>query len=91
MTTEKQIKANQENGLKGGVKSEAGKDISRYNSIKHGVLSKFMTKDEPDLADELFSDLQKEYPSRTAMEAITLDCFLATQDRTKSEIYILFQ
>jgi hypothetical protein len=73
MTTEKQIKANKENGSKGGVKSDAGKAISRYNSIKHGVLSKFMTKEESDLAEELFSDLQKEYPTRTAMEAITLE------------------
>lgn len=73
MVTEKQIKANKENGLKGGVKSDAGKAVSRYNSIKHGVLSKFMTKEESDLADELFNDLQKEYPTSTVMEAIALE------------------
>jgi len=73
MTTEKQIKANKVNGSKGGVKTQAGKAISRYNSIKHGVLSKFMTKNESDLADELFNDLQIEYPTSTAMEIIALE------------------
>jgi hypothetical protein len=73
MTTEKQIKANRQNGLKGGVKSQTGKTVSRYNSIKHGVLSTFMTKEESDLAEEIFTELQKEYPTNTVMEAIALE------------------
>jgi len=73
MTTEKQIKANKVNGSKGGVKTQAGKAISRYNSIKHGVLSTFMTKEESDLAEEIFNELQKEYPTNTVMEAIALE------------------
>ncbi|MFC1934326.1 hypothetical protein ACFLXX_04215 [Chloroflexota bacterium] len=36
--SEKQIKANRENGKKGGVKTEEGKLRSRLNSVKHGML-----------------------------------------------------
>jgi hypothetical protein len=37
MTSEAQIKANRENGLKGGVKTADGKEISRLNAVSHGL------------------------------------------------------
>lgn len=37
MATERQIKANRENGKTGGVKSAEGKTVSRRNSLKHGL------------------------------------------------------
>lgn len=41
MTTEAQTIANRKNTLKStGPKSEAGKDVSCQNAIKHGLLSK---------------------------------------------------
>ncbi len=40
MTSEKQIEANKENGKLGGVKTDEGKAVSKYNAIKHGLLSK---------------------------------------------------
>ena len=51
-TTPKRIEANRENGKLGGVKTPEGKAISRYNAIKHGLLSK-----EVILADENEADL----------------------------------
>ncbi|PIP32330.1 hypothetical protein COV53_01715 [Candidatus Gottesmanbacteria bacterium CG11_big_fil_rev_8_21_14_0_20_37_11] len=36
--TTKQLVANKQNALKGGVKSPKGKAISRYNAMKHGLL-----------------------------------------------------
>jgi len=39
MTNKKQIKANRENAKKGGVKTQKGKDIVRFNALKHGILS----------------------------------------------------
>jgi hypothetical protein len=36
----KQLVANKQNALKGGVKTSKGKAISRYNAVKHGLLSK---------------------------------------------------
>jgi len=39
MTSEKQLKANRQNAKLGGVKTEEGKAISKYNALKHGLLS----------------------------------------------------
>lgn len=36
----KQLAANRQNALKGGVKTPKGKTISRYNAMKHGLLCK---------------------------------------------------
>jgi hypothetical protein len=40
MSTQKQIEANRRNGLKGGVKTEEGKAVSRLNACTHGFFSK---------------------------------------------------
>src|SRR3990167_2003756 len=39
MTTDKQIRANKENAKLGGVKTPEGKAISKFNALKHGLLS----------------------------------------------------
>lgn len=45
--SQKQIEANRENAKLGGVKTEEGKAVSRYNAIKHGLLSdKVLVKKE---------------------------------------------
>jgi len=38
--SQKQLEANRKNAQKGGVKSLEGKAISKYNAMKHGILSK---------------------------------------------------
>lgn len=38
--SQKQLEANRENAKLGGVKTEEGKAISKYNALKHGILSK---------------------------------------------------
>ena len=38
--SQKQLEANRQNAKLGGVKTEEGKAISKYNAIKHGLLSK---------------------------------------------------
>lgn len=63
MTTDKQIKANKENALKGGVKTDEGKAVSRFNAVKHGLTSVVLSKydDEVDvevLEEELRTALQ---------------------------------
>ncbi len=40
MSSEKQILANRQNAQLGGVKTTEGKAISKFNSLKHGLLSK---------------------------------------------------
>jgi hypothetical protein len=47
MVTENQILANRQNGKLGGVKTEAGKRVSRMNAVTHGLLTKVvLLKDE---------------------------------------------
>jgi hypothetical protein len=38
--SEKQLKANNKNAQKAGVKTAVGKAIVRYNALKHGLLAK---------------------------------------------------
>lgn len=38
-TSEKQTEANRRNGKRGGVKTEEGKAVVKYNALKHGILS----------------------------------------------------
>lgn len=47
-TSQKQIDANRENGKLGGVKTDEGKTVSRYNAIKHGLLSEEVLLDGED-------------------------------------------
>lgn len=73
-TTEKQKQANRENGALGGVKTQNGKDISRKNAIKHGVLAHCSTKYDLIDLEDVYSELAGEFgdtsPSR---------CFLIQQ------------
>ncbi|MFC1765591.1 hypothetical protein ACFL6U_26395 [Planctomycetota bacterium] len=39
-TSQKQLNANQKNAKKGGVKTDEGKAISKFNALKHGLLSR---------------------------------------------------
>lgn len=39
MATEKQIETNRENAKLGGVKTVEGKEVSRWNALRHGILS----------------------------------------------------
>lgn len=38
--SKKQMNANRQNAKLGGVKTEQGKSVSKYNAMKHGILSK---------------------------------------------------
>jgi hypothetical protein len=75
MATEKQIEANRENGKKGGVKTEEGKAVSKYNAVKHGLLSKQILFEDED-ADELLAlekRLRGELNPASEMELLMVD------------------
>ena len=59
MTTTKQIKANKQNSLKGGVKTHAGKEVSKMNALKYGFFSKIVTQfdklDNSDFCNEIYN------------------------------------
>jgi len=62
MATERQIAANRITGLKGGVKTEEGKAISRLNARKHGIFASAVTEGDSEalrgLLDELIAELK---------------------------------
>jgi len=83
--SQKQLKANQKNAKKGGVKTEAGKAISKYNALKHGVLSKEILldgEDEQPLA-ELSKKLRADLKPQTELELLLVDRIVANTWRLK--------
>ena len=46
MASTRQVLANRENGLKGGVKTEEGKAISRLNARKHSIFVTALTSED---------------------------------------------
>lgn len=73
--SQKQIDANRENAKKGGVKTDDGKAISRYNALKHGLLAKQIMYEGED-ADELLElekRLRAELAPATEIELLLVD------------------
>jgi hypothetical protein len=73
--TQKQIDANRENAKKGGVKTEEGKNISKYNAIKHGLLSEqsLMANEDGDELLELEKKLRSELKPASEIEFLLVD------------------
>jgi len=57
MTTGKQINANRENALLGGVKTEGGKGKSRMNAVKHGFFSQIVLEFDKITHDEFCNQI----------------------------------
>lgn len=74
-TSEKQIEANRENGKKGGVKTDEGKAVSKYNAIKHGLLSKEVLVEGEDARalKEFEADIREKFAPEGPLEAILVD------------------
>ena len=62
MASTRQVAANRRNGLKGGVKTEEGKAISRLNARKHGIFASALTQEDSEgvcgIEDELIASLR---------------------------------
>lgn len=85
MTTQQQIEANRQNAKLGGVKTEEGKEISKYNALKHGLLSKevlLSTEDEKDLVG-LGKRLKAELKPASEIEQVLVDRIIANFWRLK--------
>lgn len=78
-TSQKQIDANRENGKKGGVKTEEGKLISRYNAMKHGLLSEeiLMEGENDAVLLELEKKMRCELKPATELELLMVDKIVA--------------
>mgnify|MGYP000844251764 CR=1 FL=1 len=74
-TSQKQIEANRQNAKLGGVKTEEGKVVNKYNALKHGVLSKDVLpkgEDEKSL-EELDKHLRAEIKPVKKVEMLFTD------------------
>lgn len=83
--SQKQLEANRQNAKLGGVKTEEGKAITRYNAIKHGLLSKEVLidgEDEQALAS-LGKKLRQELQPTTEIEMVLVDRIIANTWRLK--------
>lgn len=47
--SQKQLEANRNNAKSGGVKTEEGKAVSKYNALKHGLLAQEIVIDSEDI------------------------------------------
>jgi len=83
--SQKQLEANRENAKLGGVKTDEGKAVSKYNAIKHGLLSKEVLlegEDEGTLI-EMGKRLRAELEPQTELELVLVDRITANVWRLK--------
>lgn len=73
--SEKQLEANRKNGLRGGVKTEEGKEKVRLNALKHGLLSQevCLENENKEALQELVSNLFLTIQPEGELEKILLD------------------
>lgn len=69
----KQLEANRQNAKLGGVKTEEGKAISKYNALKHGIFQETITEYERDLEEYLLERLNDEFKPQGVLEKMLVD------------------
>lgn len=88
--SQKQLEANRENAKLGGVKTEEGKAVSKYNALKHGILSKEVLlegEDEKTLI-EVGKKLRAELEPQTELELVLVDRITANVWRLRRVMQI---
>lgn len=83
--SQKQLEANRENAKLGGVKTEEGKAISRYNALRHGLLSQevLLEGEDEETLLELEKRLRNELKPATEIELLLVDRIAANIWRLK--------
>lgn len=88
--SQKQLEANRQNAKLGGVKTEEGKAVSKYNALKHGILSKEVLlegEDEKTLI-EVGKKLRAELEPQTELELVLVDRITANVWRLRRVMQI---
>jgi hypothetical protein len=86
VTSNKQVQANRRNALKStGPKTQEGKDVARYNAVKHGLLSQeVLLPDEDEAAfRELGERLRAELQPAGELEGMLVDRIIAAYWRLR--------
>lgn len=73
MVSDAQQKANEENAKLGGVKTEQGKEVSKFNALKHGILRQSITNYENDFYLKIYDDLVTQYQPANITEDILIE------------------
>jgi len=88
--SQKQLKANHRNSKLGGVKTDKGKNISKYNATKHGLLCKAVLIEWED--EKNFNKLEKNMKNRLKpvgeLELLLVDRIIANVWRLKRALEI---
>ncbi|HOX30532.1 MAG TPA: hypothetical protein P5080_05075 [Candidatus Paceibacterota bacterium] len=87
-TSQKQIEANRQNAKLGGVKTEEGKAVSRYNAIKHGILTTALAlenENETEL-EELGKAIRSELKPANEVEMLLAERIISNTWRLKRAI-----
>lgn len=71
--SQKQKTANNNNALLGGVKTDAGKQISRFNALQHGILRASISNYEKLDFETLFTSLKQDFAPRNTLEEIVIE------------------
>ncbi len=71
--TQKQLEANQANAKKGGVKTEEGKEVSKYNALKHGILTETVSEYEQSFSKDVMDRLNSQFQPVGVLEKILVD------------------
>src|SRR5690242_17970226 len=72
-TSQKQVAANRENGKLGGVRTEEGKAVSRYNALKHGILKEVVSDYEQVFYEDIVERLESEFHPIGTLENMLVD------------------
>ncbi len=83
--SEKQLEANRQNAKLGGVKTEEGKAVSKYNALKHGLLSKevLLEGEDEEVLIGVGKKLRTELEPETELELVLVDRITANVWRLK--------
>jgi hypothetical protein len=90
MISKKQLKANQSNAKSGGVKTSKGKEVSKMNALKHGLLSREVlmeSESEEDLLS-LEKGLRKDLKPAGELELIIVDRIISCIWRLRRAIEV---
>jgi len=89
-TSEKQIKANRKNGLKGGVKTSKGKEKSKYNALKHGLLARHVVVETTEKREYLkfCSNIHEELDPKSTMENFLVERIITIMWRLRKCVQV---
>ncbi|MFA6945344.1 MAG: hypothetical protein WC220_05525 [Pedobacter sp.] len=73
MISKKQLKANQENAKLGGVKTEAGKSVSKFNAQTHGIMRQSIVESEKENFQTIFTELFEYFKPNGIIENLLVE------------------